>query len=142
MLLLLQELISINSLFRCLEMDKPPWALGWPSTMAAMLPFRCLAIKVSGIEDIYMNMFWCFGRHPGSQGTIRLYGDQNWLNALFCVKPFSYDIIKNACYVFYSPLLLVVAWRLHQSELVPDLPTITSTITPSTPNHARIQQIQ
>ena len=28
-------------------------------------------------------------------------------------------------------------WRLHQSELVTDLPTITSTITPSTPHHVR-----
>ena len=42
--------------------------------------------------------------------------------------------------LFYLPLLLVVAWRLHQSELVPDLHsrTITSAITPfpqSTPNH-------
>ena len=49
---MLQELISIYSLFRCLEMAEPPWAFGWHSTVAAMLPFRCLAIKVSGIEDI------------------------------------------------------------------------------------------
>ena len=99
---MLQELISIYSLFRCLEMAEPPWALGWPSTVAAMLPFRCLAIKVSGIEDIYINMFWCFGRHPRSQGTIPLYGDQNWLNILFCVKPFFIQYSKNCmiCILF------------------------------------------